>query len=65
MIRKKLLKFKIIFYVKFWKIINFFYPGSKSKVIIITEKENWAIKRVSINIKKKIDKEFLDLVSIS
>lgn len=65
MLRKKLLKFKIIFYVKFWKIINFFYPGSKSKVIIITEKENWAIKRVSTNIKKNIDKEFLDLVSIS
>ena len=65
MLRNELLKIKIIFFVKFWKIINFIYVGSKSKIIIITEKENWAIKRVGVNIKQNINKEFPDLVSIS
>ena len=31
----------------------------------VTEKENWAIKRVGVNIKQNINKEFPDLVSIS
>ena len=56
MLRNELLKLKIIFFVKFWKIINFIYVGSKSKIIIITEKENWAIKRVGVNIKQNINK---------
>ena len=63
---KKLLKFRTLFLIKFWKIGNIFLKKKDvSKVKFIIEKENWAIKTVGTYITKNINSRFENFMSIS
>ena len=62
---KKLLKFRILFLVNFFKVVNFLKKKNISKIQFIVEKENWAIKKVGISITKNINSKHENLMSIS
>ena len=69
MIYKKLIYFKIVVTVFYWKCLKYFFPKFFStdafKVIFIIEKADWAIRQVGTNIAKRINKNNKKIVKLS